>query len=90
MAATECISVECPPEVLLELHVSPSEMADALTEKAALAFFREGKLSSGLAAKWVGEPRAAFLLKAMAQGARLLDQGDIDYGRIRKSVFRVG
>jgi len=46
-----------------------------------LAFFREGKLSSGLAAKWVGEPRAAFLLKAMAQGARLLDQGDIDYRR---------
>jgi len=81
MSATACISVECPPEVLLELHVSPGEMADALTEKAALAFFRESKLSSGLAAKWVGEPRAAFLLKAMAQGARLLDQGDIDHRR---------
>jgi hypothetical protein len=81
MATIACISVECPPEVLLELHVSPGEMADAITEKAALAFFREGRLSSGLAAKWVGEPRATFLLKAMAQGARLLDQGDIDYRR---------
>jgi hypothetical protein len=79
MPVAESISVDCPPEVLLELHVSPGEMADVLKEKAALALFSEGKISSGLAARWVGQPRAAFLMAAMAQGARLLDQGDADY-----------
>ena len=81
MPVAESISVDCPPEVLLELHVSPGEMADVLKEKAALALFSEGQISSGLAARWVGQPRAAFLMAAMAPGARLLDQGDVDYRR---------
>jgi len=46
-----------------------------------LALFREGRLSSGLAARWVGQPRALFLMNAMSEGARLLDQGQIDYDR---------
>jgi hypothetical protein len=81
MLAENPVHVPCPPEILLELHVSPEELADLVKEKAAFALFREGRLSSGLAARWVGQPRALFLMKAMAQGARLLDQGQIDYDR---------
>ena len=81
MLADKPVSVRCPSEVLLELHVSEEELGDLLKEKAALALFREGRLSSGLAARWVGQPRALFLMKAMSQGARLLDQGQIDYDR---------
>jgi len=81
MLAEKPVPVPCPPEVLLELHMSPEELAELVKEKAALALFREGSLSSGLAARWVGQPRALFLMKAMAQGARLLDQGQIDYER---------
>ncbi|MDI1251353.1 MAG: hypothetical protein PSV13_21005 [Lacunisphaera sp.] len=39
------------------------------------------RLSSGLAAKWLGQPRVGFLFKAMQQGARLLDQGQTDFER---------
>ncbi len=81
MVADKPVRVPCPAEVLLELHVSPEELAELVKEKAALALFREGRLSSGLAARWVGQPRALFLMKAMSQGARLLDQGQIDYER---------
>ena len=81
MIAEKPVRVPCPPEVLLELHMSPEEFAELVKEKAALALFREGRLSSGLAARWVGQPRALFLLKAMAQGASLLDQGQTDYER---------
>ena len=81
MVADKPVSVRCPSEVLLELHVSEEELAELLKEKAALVLFREGRLSSGLVARWVGQPRALFLMKAMSQGARLLDQGQIDYDR---------
>lgn len=48
----------------------------------AFLFLREwARVSSGLAAKWAGQPRADFLLKALTQGARLLDQADADYRR---------
>ncbi len=81
MPGNPTITIECPPEVLLELHVSEEEFGGMLRETAAIALFRQGRLSSGLAAKWAGQPRIAFLMKAMEQGARLLDQGDADFRR---------
>ena len=47
--------IDCPREVLLELHVSEEELADLIKETSAIALFRTGKLSSGLAAKWAGQ-----------------------------------
>ena len=44
------LEIDFPPEVLLELHLTPEELARLLKQKCALAFFREGRLSSGLAA----------------------------------------
>ncbi len=75
------ITVECPPEVLLELHVSREELAGILKETAAINLFRQGRLSSGLASKWAGQERIPFLMKAMEQGARLLNEGDADFRR---------
>jgi hypothetical protein len=75
------IQIDCPSEVLLELHVSEEELAQLVKETAALSLFRSGKLSSGLAAHWAGQARIPFLMKAMEQGARLLDQGEADFRR---------
>ncbi len=75
------ISVDCPEEILLEVHASREEFAAILKETTAVALFRQGRISSGLAAKWLGLARVPFLLKAMEQGARLLDQGEEDFRR---------
>jgi len=70
------LEIDFPPEVLLELHLTPEELARLLKQKSALAFFREGRLSSGLAARWIGLPRVQFLLQAMAEGAVLGEDSD--------------
>ena len=81
MPQDACVTVECPAEVLLELHVSREELAGILKETAAIDLFRQGRLSSGLASKWAGQERIAFLMKAMEHGARLLNEGDADFRR---------
>ncbi len=75
------ITIECPSEVLLELHVNAEELADLMTVTAAIELFRRGRLSSGLAARWAGQERMPFPMKAMEQGASLLDQGEADFRR---------
>jgi predicted HTH domain antitoxin len=52
-----------------------------MTVTAAIELFRRGRLSSGLAARWAGQERMPFLMKAMEQGASLLDQGEADFRR---------
>jgi hypothetical protein len=81
MPAPASITIDCPSEVLLELHVSDEELANLLKETVALELFRKGRLSSGLAAKWAGQERIPFLMKAMENGASLLDQGEADFRR---------
>lgn len=81
MNSSSAIMIVCPGEILLELHVSEEELAALIKETTAIALFRKGKLSSGLAAKWTGQDRIPFLMKAMEQGARLLDQGEADFRR---------
>ena len=53
MSALASITIDCPSEVLLELHVSDDELAALLKETVALELFRKGRLSSGLAARWL-------------------------------------
>jgi predicted HTH domain antitoxin len=79
--AGSTITIDCPSEVLLELHVSEEELATLLKETVAIELFRKGRLSSGLAARWAGQERMPFLLKAMEQGAVLLDEGEVDFRR---------
>jgi len=76
------IEIDCPQEILLGLHLDVEQFAGLVKLEAAIALFREGKLSSGMAARWVGMPRVHFLLKAMQEGgATLLDDNDDDFAR---------
>lgn len=78
---TASILIDCPEEILLEVHATREEFADLVKETAAIELFRRGRISSGLAAKWLEQPRIPFLITAMQQGARLLDQGEADFRR---------
>jgi hypothetical protein len=76
------VEIVCPPEILLGLHLDASQFASLIQEEAAIALFREGRLSSGMAASWLGVPRVHFLLKAMqAGGANLLENSADDFNR---------
>jgi len=76
------VEIACPQEILLGLHLDAPQFADLIKEQAAIALFREGRLSSGMAASWLGVPRAHFLLKAMQTGgANLLENNEDDFLR---------
>jgi hypothetical protein len=76
------IEIECPREILLGLHLDAAQFADLVKEETAIALFREGRLSSGMASSWLGIPRAHFLLKAMRTGgANLLENNADDFLR---------
>ncbi|QFY90631.1 UPF0175 family protein [Magnetovirga frankeli] len=75
------IEITCPQEILLGLRLDADQFADLVKEEAAVALFREGRLSSGMAASWLGVPRAHFLLKAMGEGANLLENNEDDFLR---------
>ncbi len=73
--------IDCPAELLLGLHVNAESLAKIVKLEAAIALFRKGKISSGMAAKWLDIPRVAFLLKAMEQGGLLLEDSADDFRR---------
>ena len=75
------IEIECPPELLLGLHSNVEQFAERVKREAAYALFREGSISSGVAARWLGVPRAHFLMDAMRHGATLLDDSEDDFRR---------
>ena len=75
------IQIDCPAEVMLGLHCSPEEMARLVTMRTAVALFKEGRISSGLAAEWCGLSRPVFLLEAMRAGAELLEDSADDLRR---------
>ena len=75
------LHIECPPELLLSLHMNAEEMADWTKAQAAIALFKDGKISAGTAATWLGLPRIEFLFRAMQAGAVLLDDSQDDFVR---------
>ena len=75
------IPITCPPEILLGLRMDAQQFATLLKEQSAMALFREWRLSSGMAASWLGVPRAHFLIKAMQGGATLLENTQEDFRR---------
>jgi len=75
------IEIECPAEILLGLHLDSKRFADLMKMQSAIALFRDGKLSSGMAARWCGVSRTHFLLQAMQAGATLLDDNEDDLAR---------
>jgi hypothetical protein len=75
------VTIDCPPEILLSLHLNAEGFADYLKQQAAISLFKEGRLSSGTAAAWLGIDRVAFLRMAFAAGATLLDDTADDFAR---------
>ena len=76
------IEIQCPQEILLGLHLDAEQFASLIRQEAAMSLFRDGKLSSGMAARWLGVSRAYFLLKAMKEeGAILLENNTDDFDR---------
>lgn len=73
--------IECPAELLLGLHVNVERLAEMVKLEAAIALFRKGSISSGMAARWLDMLRSAFLFKAMEQGAALLEDSADDFRR---------
>ena len=79
-------AMEFPEEVLASTQLSAEGLAERAKLETALALYREGRLSSGLAAKWVGEPRASFLIRASAAGIPLLEDSLDDFERERGAL----
>lgn len=77
----ETIELDCPEEMLLGLHVSAEEFRDEVKQRAAVALFREGRMSSGMAARWLKMSRVKFLLLAMEKGGELLSDTQDDFQR---------
>ena len=75
------VEIECPPELLIGLHTNAEQFAERIKREAAYGLFREGTISSGVAARRLGVPRVHFLLDAMRHGATLLDDSDDDFRR---------
>lgn len=75
------ITIGCPQELLIGLPVSAEKFAEMVKMETAIAFFKKGRISSGLAARWLGMSRVTFLFKAMDAGVTLLADTQDDYQR---------
>ena len=75
------VRIECPPELLIGLHVDADRFGEMMKLAVAKSLFKEGKISSGMAAKWLGIPRMHFLLQAMEGKAYLLEDNEDDFQR---------
>lgn len=75
------IEIECPSELLIGLNANAEDMAQLVRREAAFGLFRDGRISSGVASRWIGVPRVTFLMDAMRQGIVLLEDSDDDFRR---------
>ena len=75
------ITMDCLPEILLSLHLNAEGFASYIKEQTAINLFKEGKLSFGTAATWLGIGRVIFLQKAFNAGAILLEDSTDDLTR---------
>ncbi len=77
----QTVTIDCPPEILLGLHLNAEGFAKYLKQQAAINLFKEGRLSSGTTAAWLGIDRVTFLAMAFAAGAILLEDTADDFAR---------
>ena len=75
------ITIDCPPELLMGIHLNAEDFADYLKKQAAISLFKEGKLSSGSASALLDIARVAFLRMAFDAGATLLEDSNDDFQR---------
>ena len=77
----DTINIHFPKEVILSMHINTDEFAEIMKQETAFSLFKSGKISSGIAAKWLNMPRLKFLLKAMERGAIFLEDDRDDLRR---------
>jgi len=75
------IEIDCPPELLISLHLNAEGFAEYVKQQTAISLFKEGKLSSGTAASWLHIGRVEFLHLAFNAGAVLLEDSNDDLAR---------
>lgn len=80
------VQIKCPDELLLSLHVNTEDFAEMIKVDASVSLFKRGKISSGMAAHWLGISRVAFLTKAMDEGACLLENSRDDFRRESREI----
>ena len=51
----QTIQIECPAEILLNIHLNAEGFAEYLKHQAAISLFKEGKLSSGTTSRLAGD-----------------------------------
>jgi len=78
------IHIQCPTELLVSLQVNSETFADLIKFQTAIALFKQGRISSGMAARWLNVPRIIFLMQAMELGAELLEDSQDDFDRETK------
>ena len=75
------VQIQCPTELLLSLQMNSEAFAEIIKLQTAIALFKQGRISSGMAAKWLEIPRISFLMQAMEAGAELLENSQDDFLR---------
>lgn len=75
------IQIQCPPELLVSLQINSETFAEMIKLQTAIALFKQGKISSGMAARWLEIPRVSFLMQAIDAGAELLENSQDDFAR---------
>lgn len=60
--STSQLTIHYPSELLWALQMEPEEFATEAQKTLAIALYRSGKLSTGLAAEMAGIPRSAFII----------------------------
>lgn len=78
------IHIQCPTELLVSLQINSETFADLIKFQTAIALFKQGRISSGMAARWLNVPRIIFLMQAMELGAEFLEDSQDDFDRETK------
>jgi hypothetical protein len=75
------VQIQCPTELLVSLQINSETFAEMLKLQTAIALFKQGRISSGMASRWLETSRVSFLMQAMEAGAELLENSQDDFER---------
>lgn len=83
------ITIELPDQIALDTGLSPGSLSQKAKEWLALQLFREGHLSSGSAAEWLGIERVEFIDLLGERGVPYIDYPTEDLDRELDAVREI-